>query len=248
MKPAKIDIPTLGLTFAVYTAQMLLLNKIEQTGWLLAMLLGIFIMNASFTIWHECAHGNFSNSLYWNNFFGRLASLLTLGNGYFATKAEHLIHHRHQGDPNKDPVVKRVQTSWNHFPANLLKQLFAERAETDWLKLTTAELAADRQERIATAAYLFFLIIVFGVKAVILVLIIPKVVVTFLHAFYICFLPHHKGKKDYQIFRIVTENPAACFLTWGQSLHGIHHRWPNIVWHQYRRHLNKYKETETVST
>ena len=214
-----------------YLAWMLASNCVT-----LALVLALVAMNLSFTLWHECAHGNFSRYAPVNSLMGSLASLATLYPAYFARKAEHLTHHRHEGDPARDPVFPRIQTKLRYFPF----RLFARAPKP---KLTTGELLLDAA---------FYLIVVTLLVAaaeqarnLLWVFFLPRLGVFFLHAYYICYLPHAKPGGGFETHRLrATESASAFFLTMGQNLHGLHHRWPQIPWHRYRGELAAFREAK----
>ena len=82
-------------------------------------LIATFLMNLSFTTWHEASHGNFSRVVWLNRWLGIVASLYSLYPGYFARRREHLAHHRWEGDAQHDPVYPRIQTGFWAFPLML---------------------------------------------------------------------------------------------------------------------------------
>ncbi len=68
-------------------------------------------------------------------------------------------------------------------------------------------------------------------------LIIPRIIVWALHAWYICYLPHSVEDGGFEKYRIVSTSKWARFFTFEQSLHGVHHKTPNIPWHKYNSYF-----------
>ena len=202
-----------------------------------ACVLGTVFMNLSFTAWHESSHQNFSLKQGWNTAFGVLMSFASIYPGYFARRREHLAHHRFEADAVRDPVYARIQCSLWAFPFRLFLTIF----DRSWLKalpanfvpMTTAQVWADRVSNLlAFGGLALAWRLGYGATAL-WVWFIPRAIVYGLHAVYICWFPHHKEGGGYQVYRIISPRSWAWWATMGQSLHGMHHRWPSIPWHGY---------------
>jgi beta-carotene hydroxylase len=249
---ARIDGKTLGL-LALQLVGMPACVWLHAAGYLpfwAAALLGSGLMNLSFTIWHEASHANFSRRAAWNHALGVASSFLSVYPGYFARRREHLAHHRWEGHPELDPVFPRIQTgAWMFFP--WLMWLTAKRAgkiDAGFLPITEWQKRADR---LTLGLFLFTLglSLKFGFfPSMAAVFLVPRLVIFFLHAYYICYLPHAVPAGGFQKYRVMRAPGAFWkFITVGQWAHGVHHRWPNIPWHQYPAHIGRLEKEEAVS-
>lgn len=199
-----------------------------------AVILATFFMNLSFTAWHECAHGIFSSSNKFNQIFGWVTSFFSVYPGFYARKREHLLHHKYEGQPDKDPVYPRVQSSAFSFLFKAARTVIYHNSQA------YEDLPLSRKEKVLDASLYCSVLCVlvagylFGFLYNLLLLwIFPRLLIFPIHAYYICYFPHHRGGKGYQVSRIVSTNWLVRFLTVNQSYHGIHHLWPSIPWHQY---------------
>ena len=200
-----------------------------------AVVIATFLMNLSFTAWHECAHGIFSVSNKLNHTFGWITSFFSVYPGYYARKREHLLHHKYEGHPEKDPVYPRVQTHPFLFMWWVLRTVVYHNPKAyDDLPLTAREKVADVFLYGCVGIVLIISYLAGFFYSIVWLWLVPRGLVFVIHAYYICYFPHYK--KDYagyQVARIVSTNWLARFLTVNQSYHGIHHIWPSIPWHKY---------------
>jgi beta-carotene hydroxylase len=209
-------------------------------AWPIGLLLGILFCNLSFTGWHEASHGNLSRYRWFNSLVGILVSFVTIYPGYFGRRREHLAHHKWEGDAAHDPVVPRVLgTGAFSFILNLARSLVHRTPSSSiperFLRLTILQRICDRTSSIISISLLSVLAWNGHFVAVLCVFVVPRAVIFFFHAFYICFLPHSSHVGDYQLFRVRRLGFWFDLLTMGQSYHGVHHRWPFVPWHRYKR-------------
>lgn len=203
-------------------------------------LLSFLLMNLSFTTWHECSHGNFSLDWRVNHVAGILSSLFSPYPGYFARRREHLAHHRWEGDAALDPVYPRIQTSALAFPFRLTWMTIVRAGN----KIPADFLPLSRSQRLVDFLTLL-LILMLTVLALFLgqgllllsLLVLPRLAVFYLHAFYICWLPHAVANGGFEKYRVRDRGLLWRLLTVGQWAHGVHHRNPHIPWHRYVGHL-----------
>lgn len=214
-----------------------------------ASLLATLLMNLTFTVWHETSHANFSRAGWVNHAAGILASFLSVYPGYFARRREHLAHHRWEGDPAHDPVFPRIQDGPIAFFFRLtwLTIRRAGAIQPSFLPLSGAQKRIDRLT-VGAALFLIGLSLQFGFfRPVLAVLLLPRLAVFYLHAFYICYLPHAKREGGFEKYRVRT---GSGFLwrafTAGQWAHGVHHRWPNVRWHEYASHQQRLAAEESA--
>ena len=240
---AAIDLKTFGL-FALFVGLLSAGGAMTARGivplWA-GGLIGLAAFNLTFTIWHESVHNTISTSRAFCTIVGVATSFFMFLPGYFTLRREHLMHHKYQGDPERDPVYPRVQCRpwlfplrlllvvlWDPQPANPERRLSWGERIVDGLTLAAFLAAAGGA---AAAGY---------AKEVLAVWIAPRLLIAPIHAFYVCFLPHAAGGPEfYRTFRIVLRNPFTRYLTMYHSFHGLHHLWPNIPWHRYRRVFNE---------
>lgn len=211
----------------------------------LAILPATLLMNLSFTIWHECTHRNFSRVAWVNEFVGALGSFFSLGPSYFHRKHEHIIHHRHEGTPKNDPVYERIQTTFWGFAPKLVR-LALDRSNPvrfqELLPLSPWQRMSDGFLLGLTLGFAVLLVRAGYFQAFLAVWIVPRVLVFFLHAYYICFFPHHTAAGGFQLYR-VRENALLSLLTVHQNLHGVHHMQPTVPWYRYPHLLAELRES-----
>ena len=211
-----------------------------------AVVFGTLLMNLSFTAWHEPSHQNFSKFKWLNNTAGWIASIASIYPGYFARRREHLIHHRWAGDIVKDPVYPRIQSTFLSFP----KVLVDSNRKFDFKNIPESFHPMTRGQHIADlvsnslVAVLIISSIFFGFfKAVFWVWIMPRFFIFFIHAYFICYLPHAVVKGGYQVKRVRHAKWFQRILSVEQNMHGIHHAWPWIPWHQYNNFISLNSDT-----
>jgi len=217
---------------------LLKLAVFNELSILQIIILATFLMNLSFTVWHEATHGNYARSLFINNLIGIFGSLFSLYPGYFSRRREHLAHHRWEGDEKNDPVYPRIQCSVMKFPFRLIQTIAIKKdaIPKEFMPLTQTQKMVDG---ITLGAVLVFFL-VFCLEgngwAFFNVFILPRGVIFWLHAFYICYFPHAaKNGRGFERYRIISAPWFWRWFTLGQTNHGIHHRWPYIPWHAYHR-------------
>ena len=204
------------------------------------VVLSTLLMNLSFTAWHEPSHQNFSKFKLLNHVAGWIASLASIYPGYFSRRREHLIHHRWAGDETKDPVYPRIQATFFSFPKVLInsnRKFNFQSVPDSFEPITKGQWIADMMSNwIATT--LIVGSIFFGFfKTVLWTWIIPRFFIFFIHAYFVCYLPHAVKRGGYQANRIRRSKWIYRFISVEQNMHGIHHAWPWIPWHQYHNFI-----------
>ncbi len=237
-EPRLVDWKTLALIAAMAVGFPLIV-WLHADGLLpfgVGLILATILMNASFTAWHEPAHGNFSSSERANQIAGVIASYASVYPGYFARRREHLIHHRWEGIPGKDPVYPRIQANFWRFPLRLIQTALKENpgeVPTSFLPVTPHQRFWDLLTFASTGGVVLASILMGFWVSVLGLWILPRVFVYLLHAYVICFFPHTVPGGGYEVYRIRPGGFWLRALTMGQNFHGIHHRWPFIPWHRY---------------
>jgi beta-carotene hydroxylase len=203
-----------------------------------ALAAATLLMNLSFTAWHEPAHGSFSRSRRWNDAAGVVASLASVYPAYFARRREHLVHHRWEGVSGKDPVYARIQaTPWS-FPFRLIA---AARVRLDvpstFVPETRWQRRADRVSNALALAVVVASLASGWWESVVGLWILPRAIVFWVHAYYVCLLPHSVPGGGFRLYRVRAGGGGLLLrlLTLEQTYHGVHHRWPSIPWHAYAR-------------
>ena len=200
------------------------------------VVLGTLLMNLSFTAWHESSHQNFSKFKWLNHVVGWIASLASIYPGYFARRREHLIHHRWAGDDAKDPVYSRIQSTFLSFPKVLVdsnRKFNFQNVPENFHPITRGQRIADLASNSLVAALVVSSIFYGFFNVVFWVWIVPRFFIFFIHAYFICYLPHAMEQGGYQVNRIRRGRWIQRFISVEQNMHGIHHLWPWIPWHQY---------------
>lgn len=230
-------------TFLLLVLYLALLGSSVALSWLglipLAAAFGISLVafNLSFTLWHECVHNTLSSSRTFCSTVGVLLSFIMVYPGYFLLRRDHLLHHKYEGDPDKDPVYPRVQCRPWALPFHLARVILVNPQPPN------PESRPKPGERVVDGlGYLLFagvaVLAVLHGKGWLLLFswVLPRLIILPIHAFYVCYLPHSAhGPATYQKWRIVLRNPLTRYLTLYHSYHGLHHIWPTIPWYRYRR-------------
>lgn len=243
-RPAICDWPTAAV-IAVMTLGFPAAGLLYQRGLLPAwavIVIGTWLMNLSFTAWHEPAHGNFSRHRRANDAAGVISSFASMYPGYFARRREHLVHHRYEGDPLRDPVHPRIQTTFLGFPFRLLMATVRpprQEVPASFVEYTARHRWLDRSSNAGALALVGLSIPAGFWQAALLVWVVPRLIVFGLHAYYICFFPHAVPGGGYQLLRVRRWGPLFDLLTMNQMLHGVHHLWPSIPWHAYGEALSE---------
>lgn len=209
------------------------------------VLIGTFLMNLSFTAWHEPAHQNYSRYRWVNVAAGWLTSFASVYPGYFARRREHLIHHRYEGIEGKDPVYPRIQSSFWSFPLTLLREAVSAKpldVPDSFIRMTRGQRISDAASNLLALGVIAASVAGGFWQAVVLVWVVPRLIIFLAHAYYVCFFPHNHGGDGFVVARIQKDLPILQLLTMNQHLHGIHHRWPWIPWHKYQEVLHSFPE------
>ncbi len=212
----------------------------------MAVVLGTLLMNLSFTAWHEPSHQNFSKFRWLNHTAGWIASVASIYPGYFARRREHLIHHRWAGDDVKDPVYPRIQSTFLSFPKVLVdsnRKFNFNNIPESFHPMTIGQRIADLVSNSFALALIIGSIFFGFFKAVLWVWIIPRVCIFFIHAYFICYLPHAMEQGGYQVKRVRRRGWFQRFISVEQNMHGVHHAWPSIPWHQYKNFISLNSDT-----
>ena len=206
----------------------------------ITIVFGTLLMNLSFTAWHETSHQNFSKFKWLNHLVGWIASLASIYPGYFSRRREHLIHHRWAGDKVKDPVYPRIQSTFLSFPKVLInsnRKFDFRNVPESFNPVTRGQRGADLASNWLVVGLVISAIFYGFFEAVFWAWIVPRFFIFFIHAYFICYLPHAMERGGYQVNRVRCVGWVYRFVTVEQNMHGIHHAWPWIPWHQYHNFI-----------
>jgi beta-carotene hydroxylase len=234
---AVILLMTLGTPVLVWAVHAAYLHPLS------GLLIGSYLMNLSFTAWHEPAHHLFSKKRWLNTVAGWIASFASAYPGYFARRREHLVHHKYEGIPGKDPVYPRIQVSFWKFPL-MIVALFLSPPRLDvpdsFQPYTKAQRLSDNISNLLVVVIVVVSILYGFWWALLWGWILPRGVVFGVHALYICYFPHAIDGGGYQVLRIRRDTWLLRLLMINQHLHGLHHGWPWIPWYRYQAVLRAF--------
>ena len=243
-----------GRILDVRTADIILLMVLGLPGvmwayhqgfihFVVALLIATLLMNLSFTAWHEASHATLSSLRPVNDCLGFIASLASVYPGYFARRREHLIHHKWQGMPGKDPVYARIQTGFWGFPFKVAQVALAGEPwdiPASFQPITRAQRISDLVSNLLAVSIVCVGCMGGYAVEVLGLWVLPRAIVLVVHAYYICFFPHVIPGGGFRLYRNRRPNLLLRFLTMEQTFHGLHHRWPFIPWHRYAEAQRKH--------
>ena len=211
---------------------------------------------ASYTVAHDSVHGSISGnnpSLRWlNKALGYMAAWILMI-PITAHRHEHMAHHRHTNDPERDPdfPVARMQDSppaaaraalkitigqFNHYFTYRWRQ-----APMKQNLLLCLEVVAALLPRLAVLVSGYWVegMVLFG-----LAWLVGVVVLLYLFA-YIVHRPHDQVGRYADTSTILLPGPLGTVLTWlwlFQNYHSIHHLFPRVPFYQYAKLYNEIEE------
>lgn len=246
-----IDHITISLMIFVFFAQVLVgyYQYIGQLSFFSSLILSCVFMNMSFTLWHECSHGNLSRYKALNDLCGIISSFFSFFPGYYARKREHLIHHKYEGDSERDPVYQRIQntTTLRFIFTALISNYFSDKKvnaeEKSYMPLTNKQKLIDKITVLSAWCLVVLFLLTGRYDMSLSLLIIPRVFIFVFHGYVICFFPHYISPgKGYRKYRVRDGNFILKMLTMNQNYHGIHHFYPAIRWYNYPKVFKTYKD------
>jgi beta-carotene hydroxylase len=234
----RIAWPSLLVTAAALTGWIggLALGASGALAWPWAVLLCWASAYAAFTPLHDASHRVVTRARWGNELAGRLAGL-PLWAPLPAFRYLHLEHHKHTNEGAADPdgwsggpwrwtLPLRWLTQDLHYYAVYLR---AKRARGEQLEVV-ATLGAQVAAAIALAA------LGYGRELVLFGLLPSRLAMGTL-AFAFDWLPHRPhtitAKEDRMRATLAIEGRLWCWLTFGQSLHLVHHLYPGVPFYRY---------------
>jgi len=235
-----VDWPTLGLLAAMWAglagnAAWAVAHGIDGVAQgLLHVLVGVLFLNLSFTVWHEGVHRTAFRGRLANDVLGVLGSWPALL-PYFLIRRDHLLHHEHTNDPERDPDFWFTEGSiWTlplRYPAGMrrARDLVRATGPPAWERRADAALLA------AALALMVAAVATGHAWALVCCWLVPKGIAMWIHAWYVNVLPHRGLPPGrFQGTRVLPIRWLAPFLLC-HNYHGLHHAWQTVPWHRYRR-------------
>lgn len=234
----------LASTFVVGVPFNFYMATLGESSFWVHFLVGVLLYNCGFTIWHEAAHDNISSHKWLNDFFGVASSIVNLVPPFYRQKHDHLLHHMHLLDVEKDRTVYRARRPFWLVPISILHEMgtygpYKEKygLKTKWKKnldmisfLAVLMLAGLC---IWTGFGFEFLICCFA----------PRVVILPIHVTYVCYLPHVGLPKNRRQGTRVLEVGPLKYLIFFHNYHAVHHLWPSIPWYLYPKYYRLNRAT-----
>lgn len=218
-----------------------------------AMVLMTLLTYAAYTVLHEAAHGTISgshSSLRWlNELMGYMAAWILMI-PLTAHRHEHLAHHRHTNDAEKDP--DSILADVGHSPwravalvTRVYFEQFTHYRENRWnrgprkqdIRLVLEVLAA-LLPRIAFFAAGYWLE---GLALFVVAELCGLMILLYLFA-YIVHRPHESVGRYVDTSTIIVPGPLGKLVTaaWGwQNYHSIHHLFPRVPFYRYEQLFNE---------
>ncbi len=247
----------LGVVVAIAYVVTVAVTLLGMLSLWLAVPIVAALTYASYTVAHDSIHGSISGndpSLRWlNRAMGYLAAWILMI-PLTAHRHEHMDHHRHTNDPERDPDypvagMQRSPVGAIRAAAQIVYGQFTHYARYRWKQaparqnvILFVEILAATMPRLAVFAAGFWMegLLLFGVAWL-----IGVVVLLYLFA-YIVHRPHDQVGRYVDTSTIALKGPFGPLLTWlwcFQNYHTIHHLFPRVPFYQYAK---LYDEIEDI--
>lgn len=212
------------------------LGAVGQLPWPLAVLACWAAAYAAFTPLHEAAHRVVTRRRWGNELVGRLAGV-PLWAPLPAFRYLHLEHHKHTNEPGADPdawsggpwrwsLPLRWLTQDVHYYAVYLR---AGRPRGELVETMATFALQGGAAAVAIALGYGRELLLFGL--------LPSRLAIGTLAFAFDWLPHRPhvvtAKEDRMRATLIIEGRLWCWLTFGQSLHLVHHLYPGVPFYRY---------------
>jgi beta-carotene hydroxylase len=211
--------------------------------WWVGLLIGIALYNSAFTIWHEAAHGNIvPSNRKLNDTIGVIASFVNMLPAFFRQRHDHLMHHSHLLETERDRTVPRATGPIWGIALSILDEMRTYGPYKDKYGLKDLKkLKVDRWTYLAVFIALAASIVSGTFWAFLACCFIPRLIILPIHVTYVCYLPHVGLPSDsWRGTRTLNIGPLK-YLIFFHNYHAVHHIWPSIPWFRYERYftLNK---------
>jgi fatty acid desaturase len=197
------------------------------------MLISMVAIHLAFTIWHDAAHGSILRSPQGNAIIGVLA-MFPYMSPFFMQKWIHMEHHRALNEKD-DPNLIYLDGSFLTVPFRYLRALrYAKEVVTSDVRTPGEKRSDTVMTGLVIGIYAVAFVTGFGFDLLALWF-VPFMGAKLLMDWYINYLPHIGLPADrYAGTRVVDANWLTPILL-GHNYHAIHHLWPGVPWHAYRR-------------
>jgi len=210
--------------------------------YLVMMLLNGYSMLSMFTILHDATHGAVSRKPWLNEAAGTLGAFIYFpGMSTKLYRLLHLTHHRFTGDAQRDPDIKFASGG---IVRCMLYALVKDLYWGVWIAQNHRDLTASDLRSFARTSIIFvawyggWLLSPYALEFVMIYL-LPQRVGYVILVYFFAHAPHPAGiKQSEQPFTAteVVDMPLwAGLLLTNQDLHPVHHLFPSIPWHRYRK-------------
>ena len=231
----KPDIRTLLLLLTMWGVWLgnFALYRSDPMPLALHVLVSAVAIHLAFTIWHEAVHRNVFRSVAANDLVGVLG-MLPYMTPYFMQKWIHLQHHARLNEPDDPNLMYANGPLWSlplRYPRALgyAKKLLEKDPREGWQRACDVATVVAVLAVFGLAAWFGAFWSVFWLWAV------PLAIAKLVMDWYINYLPHvglppHRWKGT-RVLDVDWLTP----LVLVHNYHAIHHLWPTIPWHAYRK-------------
>ncbi len=235
MEERRTDRLTIGLLCLMYAilAGNVALYVLVPLPVAVHVLVGAAAIHLAFTIWHEAVHLNVSRRTWVNNAVGVLG-MFPYMTPYFMQRWIHLRHHARLNEPDDPNLIYAdgpFRTIVFRYPRALryARQIMRDDPRRSGEKLADALFAMAVLSIYLVAWWSGYL------REALLLWLLPVVIAKLVMDWYINYIPHtglpaHRFKGT-RVFDVAWLTP----LVLAHNYHAVHHLWPNIPWHRYRR-------------
>jgi beta-carotene hydroxylase len=197
------------------------------------VLIATAAIHLAFTIWHEAVHRNVSPRAWVNTAVGILG-MFPYMTPYFMQRWVHLQHHARLNEPDDPNFVYTDGPFWTIF-ARYPRALGYARTLLAKDPRTRGERASDLLGVLAVGALYAAAWRAGALVDLLLLWALPVAIAKVVMDWYINYLPHVGLPAHRYLGTRVVDVGWFTPLVLGHNYHAIHHLWPNVPWHRYRR-------------
>ena len=197
------------------------------------VLISVVAIHLAFTVWHEGVHRNAARVEWINDAIGILG-IFPYMTPYYLQKWVHLQHHAYLNQPD-DPNAIYIDGPFRTLPLRYPRIVL-------YLRDRVGRDPRSRAQRIGDVLPLLVVIGLYTAAwfqgaflELILLWALPVVIAKVVMDWYINYLPHVGLPPDRYRGTRVLDVPWITPLVLCHNYHAIHHLWPGIPWHRYRR-------------
>jgi fatty acid desaturase len=239
MASRRLDTKTLLLLAAMYVVLLgnAALYVVHPLHPVFHVLIGAVGIHIAFTVWHESVHSTVSNKPWVNDVVGVLG-MAPYMTPYFIQRWVHLEHHAKLNQTD-DPNLIYTDGEFITLPFRYVRVLgYAKKLlKTD---------PRTKAQRVSDTASTLFVVGVFLVAGIwghladaFVLWFLPVVVGKLVMDWYINYLPHRGLPPDRHKGTRIIAVPWFSYLIFNHNYHAVHHLWPTVPWHGYRKLFDK---------